>query len=286
MIKLPFYRIDNLCNILNNGLMPIDLINLARSGDIKLSIQLHNDLVNGLIQTNEIIENIYIENNGTSEYSYNSVYCRKIHFEYSALEFTEQEITIKENGIYLVSGKASGLWVLPVESFNNTDENNSITIDDFSISPIDCYYFHSAEKAMHVITCSMTLLDTPKEIKTMDLYIDRSQANELIKIVTSQNTTTTGSIHGNIISNANRRIAAMHAIFQILEAYYNEILDDKGEIIDIALLSKVKEDWGRIHGDKVKIFNDKTLLEIIKELQERPDESQSIYIKPKQDKGK
>ncbi|HAF2130418.1 TPA: hypothetical protein G9F27_004708 [Salmonella enterica] len=286
MIELPFYRIDNLCNILNNGLTPIDLINLARNGDIKLSIQLHNDLVNGLIQTNETIENIYIDNNGTPEYSYNSIYCRNIRFEYSSLEFTEQEITAKENGIYLVSGKASGLWVLPADSFNNTNRKNSIIIDGFSISPIDCYYFHATEKSMHIITCSMTLLDTPKEIEPMDLYIDRSQVSELIKALTPQKTTTTENIHGNIISNANRRIAAMHAIFQILAAYNNEILDDKGEINDIALLSKVKEDWGRIHGNRAKILNDKTLMEIIKELQERPDESQSIYIKPKQDQGK
>lgn len=281
MIELPFYRIDNLCNILNNGLTPIDLINIARNGDIKLSIQLHNDLVSGLIQTDEAIENIYIENNGTPEYSYNSIYCQKIHFEYSSLEFTEQEITIKENGIYLVSGKASGLWVLPIDSFYNINKNNSITIDKFSISPIDCYYFHSTEKSMYIKTCSMTLLDIQKEIELINLYIDHSQVSELMKIVTPQNTTTTGNIHGNTISNANRRIAAMHAIFQILVAYNNEIFDNKGEINDAALLSKVKKDWGRIHGNKVKILNDKTLTEIIKELQERPDESQSIYIKPK-----
>lgn len=88
-------------------------------------------------------------------------------------------------------------------------------------------------------------------------------------------------LHGNSIKNSNRRIAVIHAAFQILDLYYTELHDEKGELIDSALIEKLKKHWCDVHGENYNIPEDRTLKDIISDIQKRSNETNKIYLKKK-----
>ncbi|EIZ2108290.1 hypothetical protein MOQ95_002866 [Salmonella enterica] len=293
-----YFKLKKVVKILDNKIDIEDILNLAALGKIEISIfvpefrallsvgSLSAELKDWLLRTDinssilQIGSTIIMKDTGFFKIDTDN------HSNTKGKEWIR--------GIYTNIGEPttfpcqlSGVWSLPPATAVALLRGGTTTVTVNSLYPSD----HYKSFAEHMIKEELFRIIPTYNFSTIDVNLEKiiitaKQLHFLDNLINPKITDSLNNVRGNAIINANRRIAAIHAIFQILSAYHDEICDDKGEIIDDALLSKTKEDWNRIHGNKVKILNDKTLRNIIRELQERPDISQSIYIKPKQDYGK
>ncbi|AXC71661.1 hypothetical protein ABGY98_001678 [Salmonella enterica] len=293
----PYFKIAKAIKIFDNKIDEHDLLNYAITGKIELSVFipefktliwcpcLTKDMRDWLLNTGFSGHRITLGSSSIEK----DIGFFELHYDNNSNPDGAEWVRGLDTNIgnqCLFPGIAGGVWRIPPASALELLKNDSVQIPVGELLQAD--YFDSIYELFDpkkMVKINPNHKISSVKVNMNKIIITKKQMYKLDELLNPA-PSTTNSPHGNKISHANRRIAAIHAIVQILIAYHNEIFDDKDEVNDIALLSKVKEDWGRIHGNKVKILNDKTLMEIIKELQERPDESQSIYIKPKQDQGK
>lgn len=109
---------------------------------------------------------------------------------------------------------------------------------------------------------------------------------DIVNEISQTNNYDAEEIHGNAIINSNRRIAVIHAAFQIVDLYHSELHDEKGELIDSVLIEKIKQHWKNIHGENYLIPEDRTLKDIISDIQKRSSDANKIYLKKKHDSRK
>ncbi|ENM2990201.1 hypothetical protein AB7A43_002103 [Salmonella enterica] len=293
----PYFKIAKAIKILDNKIDEHDLLNYAITGKIELSVFIPE--FKTLILCPRLTKNMrdWLLDTGYSGYKImigSSSIEKDIGF--FNLDYNENSnnkgaewIRGLDTGIgnsCLFPGIAGGVWRIPPMSALEILKNDSAQVPVGELLPAD--YFDTIndvldlEKNIKIIPNNII---SSIDVNINKIIITTRQMHKLDEILNPEPLTKTAA-HGNTIINANRRIAAIHAIFHILTAYRDDVFDDKGEIKDNTLLSKTKEFWNRIHGDQFKILNDKTLRTIIKELQEPPKKSQSIYIKLDSKDGK
>lgn len=293
----PYFKIAKAIKIFDNKIDEHDLLNYAITGKIELSIfipefktliwcaYLTEDMRNWLLDTGISGHKITMGRSCIEK----DIGFFNLHYDNNSNPNGAEWVRGLDTNIgnqCLFPGIASGVWRIPPISALELLRNDSVQIPVGELLQAD--YFDSTLDLLNpqkMIKINPNHKVSLVEININKIIITTKQMYKLDELLNPA-PPTSNTIHGNKITNANRRIAAIHAIFHVLAAYRNEIYDEKGEIKDDVLLSKTKEDWNKIHGNEFRILNNKTLSTIIKELQEPPRKSQSIYIKLDSDDGK